>query len=80
MHARQTGFVRPDASAGAFHDQGAYTVHYTDARVRFVTAVSGEQVSADRWRGTFKVRAHIDRPGGPSDDCRLGPVTWSVRR
>ena len=81
MHTRWTSFVPPveESRPGHFADQGAFTTHYTDATVRFVTSVAGDQEASGRWGGTFKIKAHIERPNGPSDDCRLGPISWSVR-
>jgi hypothetical protein len=81
MHARWTSFQfsRGEAEADSFAGSGAFTTHYTDATVRFVGSARGAQAESGRWSGRFKIKAHIERPGGPSDDCRLGPISWSAR-
>lgn len=81
MHTRWTSFVQPvdESRPGSFADQGAFTTHYSDATVRFVTAARGSQGASGRWSGTFKIKAHIVRkPGGSVDDCRLGPISWNA--
>ena len=81
MAPRWTSFVRPldEPGPGSFADQGGFTAHYTHADVRFTTSVRGTR-SGERWTGTFKIKASIDRTNGVSNRCHLGSITWSARR
>lgn len=80
LKTQSTVLKNPQGKPGSFSSKGAYTVKYSDAKIRFKIVSAGRQRSAGRWSGTFKAKAVVDLEDGDEVLCKLRRIDWAATR